>query len=743
MLTAFQQMGHHVHFVFIAREKVDAVSMQAMSAQWDSFYAVPYDRSKEKPPHAGGYGIDDWFPPHVASMVETLSQMVKVDVVLVEYVFFSKALDFFPDTVVKLIDTHDVFSNRHQRLADLGLPPSFFSTAPAQEAAGLRRAHMILAIQDEEREQLASLTERPVITVGHIGPEVVLQRSPATSLRIGYLGSSNPINVASIKALLAELAPLVTDGQPFELVIAGGVCDYIDPVPSGLTVTKLGRVSELQEFYGVVDVVINPAIGGTGLKIKTVEALLHGCPVISTTDGSVGLPITDPMHFCGNVRDVANCILEVSRDAAAFAALMDESRSVFSRYQRIVAHQMACFSSKRSLAATERSLRVIKFRPTVTLVTDVRFWHRSLGKESRIYSVVESLSEGCDIHIFLLGSLWKQEVQVIEAMNLPIKVHSFKDYLPSSTRKAPFDGRFTPFEKKRFSNDFFSSFEEFCRVRPANAVVIEYVMLSYLRHVQHCPPIKCLDTHDVMSLRSENFSHFQKKHFIELPMEEELRIFEGFELSVAIQRQEYRFLSGVLGAHRTVYVPHEVPVTYSRLPTSHVRQIVFVGGDSPMNVDGMTWFLEQVWPLFRNTGAKMTVAGTVCDALKSYEGDDIVLLGRVPDLTEVYAGADIAINPCFYGGGLKIKTVEYLSHGLPAVLTSEATRGVPIPHEEAFLLARTRDEFISHLARLFVDGELRARLSRNAHMLARREYGAVWGSQFCKTLKSLAAAMIH
>jgi Glycosyl transferases group 1 len=45
---------------------------------------------------------------------------------------------------------------------------------------------------------------------------------------------------------------------------------------------RLGVVERLEYFYAMVDCIVNPMIGGTGLKIKTIEALGYGRPIIGT-----------------------------------------------------------------------------------------------------------------------------------------------------------------------------------------------------------------------------------------------------------------------------------------------------------------------------------------------------------------------------------------------------------------------------------------------------------------------------
>ena len=71
----------------------------------------------------------------------------------------------------KVLDTHDRFALRHRAYLAAGQQPHWLSTMLEQESIGLRRAHVVLAMQDNEaaefRQQLTGATTR-VLTVGHL-----------------------------------------------------------------------------------------------------------------------------------------------------------------------------------------------------------------------------------------------------------------------------------------------------------------------------------------------------------------------------------------------------------------------------------------------------------------------------------------------------------------------------------------------------------------------------------------------
>ena len=77
-----------------------------------------------------------------------------------------------------------------------------------------------------------------------------------------------------------------------------------------------GRVDDLAAHYAAADLCINPVRHGGGLKIKTVEALAHGRPLVASLHGVRSLEVHKGRAFL------------VADDGAAFAAAI----------QHLVAH---------------------------------------------------------------------------------------------------------------------------------------------------------------------------------------------------------------------------------------------------------------------------------------------------------------------------------------------------------------------------------------------------------------------
>lgn len=129
--------------------------------------------------------------------------------------------------------------------------------------------------------------------------------------------------------------------------------------------------------------------------------------------------------------------------------------------------------------------------------------------------------------------------------------------------------------------------------------------------------------------------------------------------------------------------------------------LVFVGSflHTP-NVDGLIWFLDEVWPLLPEdiTGAGFEVVGQAApeDVLRRM-GREVHARGWVPDIEPLLRSARISVAPLRYGAGVKGKVGEAWSFGLPVVGTTIAMEAMTEPHNPAHLVGDTPLEFARQL----------------------------------------------
>ena len=135
--------------------------------------------------------------------------------------------------------------------------------------------------------------------------------------------------------------------------------------------------------------------------------------------------------------------------------------------------------------------------------------------------------------------------------------------------------------------------------------------------------------------------------------------------------------------------------------------LVFVGNflHTP-NVDGLLWFLDEVWPLLaediRAVGLDVVGHYPPKEVLRS-AGTGVTIRGWVPDIEPLLRSARVSIAPLRYGAGVKGKVSEAWAFGLPVVGTAIAMEAMLDPESPAYLVGDTPVEFVRQLERTYRD----------------------------------------
>ena len=344
LLSELKSAGHRIHFLYL--ERFQTADIEQMKRLYDSFHVLTYRKKgilpalsmnvykvlrknpgimglldryiatsrpfKRKKP----FKIDDWYDSRIDEKVQEIKRSYPIDTVIVEYVYLSKVLENFDSTVLKIIDTHDVFANRERLYENVGLNPVAFFTTKDEEKKGLSRADLILAIQTEDAEYFSDITDKRVITLGYrlniSGSYRVLTR-PSTKFAsyILYVGSNTVANQHAMDFFIDNVWPKLKNEVPeIKLLIIGNICHYIKRRPKHDGIVLKYRVSNLGDFYQKDCIVINPIFIGTGLKIKNMEALYWARPLITTKIGAQGLRRWKDKAFlvANNAKDMQSAI---------------------------------------------------------------------------------------------------------------------------------------------------------------------------------------------------------------------------------------------------------------------------------------------------------------------------------------------------------------------------------------------------------------------------------------------------
>lgn len=208
-----------------------------------------------------------------------------------------------------------------------------------------------------------------------------------------------------------------------------------------------------------------------------------------------------------------------------------------------------------------------------------------------------------------------------------------------------------------------------------------------------------------------------------------------FTTVVAVSERDARFFSDSYRISDVQAIPtgvdlgyfgwHEPPpVSVASPPT-----VVFTGSmDWAANIDGVQFFLKEVWPLILTVRvqARFVIVGrnppaalvALARSMKNVE-----LTGFVDDVRPYVHAAHVFVIPLLVGGGTRIKAFEAMAMGCPIVSTSIGTEGLGAEPEVHFLEHDGARQMADAVLQLFRDPELRLAISVRARQLVDQQFG--------------------
>jgi len=238
--------------------------------------------------------IDYWqrYPNGLSEFVAKLQAHFLWAAVIVEYVWLHRSIDHLKNGTARLLDTHDIQHKRVEEFASRGMVFPLAITRD-QERQIFDRFDAVIAIQTAEANLIREMCRQvQVLTVGSSGYFPTNSSSDPVDGRLLYVGGYNGANIDGLRRFLDRAWPNVVRKRPRAVL---HVCGHIYRAFAGehfKNVMFLGHMENLDKEYAAAAVVINPAWIGTGLKIKTIEALSLGKPLVTTPKGIEGLPHT-------------------------------------------------------------------------------------------------------------------------------------------------------------------------------------------------------------------------------------------------------------------------------------------------------------------------------------------------------------------------------------------------------------------------------------------------------------------
>jgi sugar transferase (PEP-CTERM/EpsH1 system associated) len=215
-----------------------------------------------------------------------------------------------------VIFTHNVESEiwrRHAETTQGFLRPLYgaqYRRMLRYEAGALERFDAVLTVSDADRATFARIypgahrTPVEVVPTGvdtsYFAPRDQSEPVPALPPRLVFTGSMDWLpNEDAMVHFCADVLPSIRRVRPdLELAIVGRAPTAgVRRLATDPRVLVTGRVDDVRPFVRDASLYIVPLRIGGGTRLKIFEAMAMGLPVVSTTVGAEGLPVTPGTHL--------------------------------------------------------------------------------------------------------------------------------------------------------------------------------------------------------------------------------------------------------------------------------------------------------------------------------------------------------------------------------------------------------------------------------------------------------------
>jgi polysaccharide biosynthesis protein PslH len=256
-------------------------------------------------------------------------------------------------------------------------------------------------------------------------------------------------------------------------------------------------------------------------------------------------------------------------------------------------------------------------------------------------------------------------------------------------------------------------------------------------YLQNCSPNAAvfLDEHNYETSLLQSTRDKTSKALLRWYLNSQLRKLACFErqtlravdaVSVVSARDAHMVVAAAPYTDQAV-IPNGVDVAFFDIPRQPrpYRVVSVCSLDWLPNVEGLLWFLDEVWPsvVEARPDATFHMAGRNPQrALLRRVSRGVSVAGSVADIRKHVQDATAFVIPLLAGGGTRLRVLEAMAMRIPIVSTSVGVEGIECTHGRHVLIADTAEDFVHQLIALLDRGELGESLAMEGRQLVERHY---------------------
>lgn len=250
--------------------------------------------------------------------------------------------------------------------------------------------------------------------------------------------------------------------------------------------------------------------------------------------------------------------------------------------------------------------------------------------------------------------------------------------------------------------------------------VSELAMFQYVKDCADSQSVKViLDSHNVESSLFKEGAKYQSG-INKLLFRAEYYLLSRFEkkaidrasLLVLVSEEDRLLAESSFGIKdKTIVVPNCLALTGTQPPQAGEdktgiavqNRFAIVGTlDWHANRVSIRWFLESIWEPFvaQNRDAELYLVGKKNDTGEEFCASNMSRFYNVRDVSDVVRTVAGGIAPSLYGGGSRVKILEYFYYGKPVIATRKGAEGLGLIPDVHYLVAENYSDFQSAVEKL-------------------------------------------
>jgi glycosyltransferase involved in cell wall biosynthesis len=287
--------------------------------------------------------------PAAAERIRAIALAERPDVVQIEHSLLAGYLDALPREIGcrSVLSLHNVAFEQYRRMAGLrgGVTDRIGYWLKSwimrrTEMHYIPRFDLCLTVSSAESDLLARCLPGSRSVVIENGVDCTgLQPIPAESgSNVLFAGVMDyPPNADGAIFFCRSVLPLIRSFVPdVQVTIAGhSPPSPVKALADDEATRVTGRVDDIRPYYGRASVTIAPLRAGGGTRLKILESMALGRPVVSTSIGCEGLEVRNDVHLliADGAEHFAECVTRLLQDPALRERIAQEARHrVVQRY---------------------------------------------------------------------------------------------------------------------------------------------------------------------------------------------------------------------------------------------------------------------------------------------------------------------------------------------------------------------------------------------------------------------------